>query len=110
MPHIKVAVHATKSPQPTVSKWGGGKSQKPNLEGKLGAKLTTGYMMIDTGAGLTLLTKKWCQVHNVVYDQPTQVPDAHGANGSVITIIGTVPSLTIRLSPSLELELENMAV
>ena len=55
-------------------------------------------MMVDTGASLTLLTKKWCQAHNLTIVEPDSIPDAQGANGMAINIVGMVPSLTIRLS------------
>ena len=66
-------------------------------------------MMVDTGATITILTKKWCEVHSVPIRNNAQALSATAANGSSIPIIGTA-SFKIRLSPSLELELEGVAV
>ena len=95
LPFLEVAVHSSKPAAPG-SKWDD--PPKGGYEGKLGAKLTTGYMMVDTGASLTLLTKKWCQAHNMTIVDPKSIPDVQGANGMAINIIGMVPSLTVRLS------------
>ena len=73
LPFVEVAVHSSKSAA-SGSKWDD--PPKGGYEGKLGAKLTTGYMMVDTGASLTLLTKKWCQAHNLTIVDPESIPDA----------------------------------
>ena len=57
LPFLEVAVHASQT-NTSSSKWDD--PPKGGYEGRLGARLTTGYMMVDTGASLTLLTKKWC--------------------------------------------------
>ena len=54
--------------------------------------------MLDTGAGFTLLSKKWCTVHNVTISEAQDMPVAKTATGSVINMAGVVPTLTIRLS------------
>ena len=95
LPFLEVAVLTSKGAQ-SGSKWDD--PPRGGYEGKLGAKVTTGYMMVDTGASLTLLTKQWCAAHNLRVVDPKSIPDARGAGGSVISIIGMVPHLTIRLS------------
>ena len=101
LPYVEVAVCSTKAAT-YGSKW----DDPP----RGGSRLSKGYMMVDTGASLTLLTRKWCQAHNLKIVDPQAIPEAQGANGMAINITGMVPALTIRLSSSLELDLANVAV
>ena len=64
--------------------------------------------MVDTGAAITLLTKKWADTHGL----PVREKAAEyisGANGTAVKIIGTT-SMTLLLAPTLEIDVSNVAV
>ena len=64
--------------------------------------------MVDTGAAITLLTKKWADAHGL----PVREKAAEyilGANGTAVKIIGTT-SMTLLLAPTLEVDVSNVAV
>ena len=65
--------------------------------------------MVDTGATVSLVTKKWCETHEVDYMPVKNHPVVQTANGQPLNIVGTA-SFTIRLSPSLEMDLEGVIV
>ena len=109
-PHIRVSVYANKP----SSKWGSSSQAHQvhvmsDVERKLSSKLTTGYMMVDTGASITILSQKWCAVHGVQVMTTKNKPSVYAANGTAISITGTA-SFTLRLSPSLEIDLADVAV
>ena len=64
--------------------------------------------MVDTGAAITLLTKKWVDAHGL----PVREKAAEyisGANGTAVKIIGTT-SMTLLLAPTLEIDVSNVTV
>ena len=65
--------------------------------------------MLDTGATVSLVTKKWCETHEVDYMPVENHPLVQAANGQPLNVVGTA-SFTIRLSPSLEIDLEGVTV
>ena len=68
-----------------------------------------GYAMIDSGATISLVTKKWCETHEVDYTPVKNHPVVQAANGQPLNIVGTA-AFTIRLAPSLEMDLEGITV
>ena len=58
-PYVCVAV----SPVLPRPKWGG--PPKPDAFKKENTKPTRGYMMVDTGATITIVTKRWCETHAI---------------------------------------------
>ena len=65
--------------------------------------------MVDTGATVSLVTKKWCETHEVDYVPVKDHPVVQVANGLPLKVVGTA-SFTIRLSLSLEIDLEGVTV
>ena len=65
--------------------------------------------MVDTGACCTVLTTKWCETHGIQVHPKKPAFSVTAANGSEVPIVGSA-SFKVRLSPSLELELEDVAV
>ena len=64
--------------------------------------------MVDTGAAITLLTKKWADAHGL----PVRERAAEyilGANGTTVKIVGTT-SMTLLVVPTLEIDVSNVAV
>ena len=64
--------------------------------------------MVDMGAAITLLTKKWADAHGL----PVREKAAEyilGTNGSAVKTIGTT-SITLLLAPTLEIDVSNVAV
>ena len=92
-PHIKVAV----MPTGASSKW---EDKKPAP--------TKGHVMLDTGAALTLVSTKWAASHGLKTTEGKAL-EVKGAGGSNITVLG-VTAFTIQLTPTLELDLSNVAV
>ena len=74
-PHIEVAVSAlgaaSAAPQ---SKWEDASS------GPRPASVTRGCMMVDTGAGITLVTKAWVEAHGLKLSAPS-AGSVRGASG-----------------------------
>ena len=65
-------------------------------------------MMVDTGAAITLLTKKWADAHSLTMKE--NVADyILGANGMAVKIMGTT-SMTLPLAPTLKLDVANIAI
>jgi predicted aspartyl protease len=46
-------------------------------------------MMIDTGAALTLVTRKWAETHGLKIN-PTKQVSVRGAGGVEVKVVGTV--------------------
>ena len=65
--------------------------------------------MVDTGATVSLVTKKWCETHEMDYTPVKNYPVVQATNGQPLNVVGTA-SFTIRLSPSLEMDLEGVTV
>ena len=64
--------------------------------------------MVDMGAAITLLTKKWVDTHGL----PVREKAAEyisGTNGTAVKIVGTT-SMTLLLAPTLEIDVSNVAV
>ena len=64
--------------------------------------------MVDTGAAITLLTKKWVDAHGLPMREKA-AEYISGTNGTVVKIIGTT-SMTLLLAPTLEVDVSNVAV
>ena len=65
-------------------------------------------MMVDMGAAITLLTKKWVDAHSLTMKEKV-AKYILGANGTAVKIIGTT-SITLLLAPTLEVDVSNVAV
>ena len=64
--------------------------------------------MVDTGAAITLLTKKWVDAHGLPMREKV-AEYISGANGTVVKIVG-MTSMTLLLAPTLEIDVSNVAV
>ena len=64
--------------------------------------------MVDTGAAITLLTKKWADIHGLTIKEKA-AEYILGANGMAFKIVGTT-SMTLLLAPTLELDVVNVAI
>ena len=64
--------------------------------------------MVDTGAAITLLTKKWVDAHGLPMREKA-AEYISGTNGTAVKIIGTT-SMTLLLAPTLEVDVSNVAV
>ena len=53
-----------------------------------GATATKGAMMVDTGASITLVTRKWAETHSLMI-KPVSVISITGANGAPVDMVGT---------------------
>ena len=78
-PHIQVAI--TPIGSPANSKW---ESATTNSS----PKPSRGNMMIDTAAGITLVTKQWAEAHKLKVSAPS-AGKVYGAAGSEVEIVGT---------------------
>ena len=58
--------------------------------------------MVDTGASITLVTRKWAETHGLTV-VPASGISITGANGAPVDMVGTC-SMTVQLSPTLELD------
>ena len=65
-------------------------------------------MMVDTGAGITLVTKQWAESHKLKISKPS-AGKVYGAAGSEVAIVGTT-AFTVQLTPTLEVDLANVSV
>ena len=69
---------------------------------------TKGLLMVDMGAAITLLTKKWVDAHGMpVREKASKY--ISGTNGTAVKIVGTT-SMTLLLAPTLEIDVSNIAV
>ena len=64
--------------------------------------------MVDMGAAITLLTKKWADA-NVLPVGEKAAEYISGTNSTVVKIIG-MTSMTLLLAPTLEIDVSNVAV
>ena len=65
-------------------------------------------MMVDTGASITLVTRKWAETHGLTV-VPASGISITGANGTPVDMVGTC-SMTVQLSPTLELDVGDVNV
>ena len=56
--------------------------------------------MVDMGASITLVTRKWVETHGLMIT-PVSGISITGANGAPVDMVGTC-SMTVQLSPTLE--------
>ena len=64
--------------------------------------------MVDTGAAITLLMKKWVDAHGLTVKEKA-AEYISGANGTMVKIVGTT-SMTLLLAPTLEIDVSNVAI
>ena len=64
--------------------------------------------MVDTGAAITLLIKKWADAHGLTTKEEA-AEYILGTNGTAVKIAG-MTSITLLLAPTLELDVANVAV
>ena len=76
-PNIRVLVFSNK-PTP---KWGNAGNSNQDLP-----RVTMGYAMIDTGATVSLVTKKWYETHKVDYTPVKKHPVVQAANGQPLNV------------------------
>lgn len=67
-----------------------------------------GHAMIDTGAAVTLVSRKWAEAHGLPIT-PTSGVQIVGAGGSPVQVVGTT-SMAVRLTRSLEVDVSNVTV
>ena len=65
-------------------------------------------MMVDMGAAITLLMKKWVDAHGLTTKEKA-AEYISGANGTVVKIVGTT-SMTLLLAPTLEIDVAIVAI
>ena len=73
-----------------------------------GAPATKGAMMVDMGASITLVTRKWVETHGLTIT-PVLGISITGANSAPVDMVGTC-SMTVQLSPTLELDIGDVNV
>ena len=64
--------------------------------------------MVDMGAAITLLMKKWADAHGLAIKEKAAEYITDG-NGMVVKIVG-MTGMTLLLAPTLELDVANIAV
>ena len=64
--------------------------------------------MVDTGASITLVTRKWAETHGLTVI-PASGISITSANGTPVDMVGTC-SMTVQLSPTLELDVGDVNV
>ena len=64
--------------------------------------------MLDTGAAMTWLVKKWADTHGLTVKERA-AEYILGINGTALKIVG-MTSMTLLLAPTLELAVSNIAV
>ena len=69
---------------------------------------TKGTMMVDTGASITLVMKKWAETHGLRISEAEGI-SIIGANRTPVQMVGKC-SATIQLSPTLEVDLADINV
>ena len=65
-------------------------------------------MMVDTGASITLVTRKWVETHGLTIT-PVSGISITGANGAPVDMVGMC-SMMVQLSPTLELDVGDVNV
>ena len=73
-----------------------------------GAPSTKGAMMVDTGASITLVTRKWVKTHGLTIT-PVSGISITGVNSAPVDMVGTC-SMTVQLLPTLELDVGDVNV
>ena len=73
-----------------------------------GAPATKGAMMVDTGASITLVTRKWAETHGLTI-MPVSGISTTGANGAPVDMVETC-SMMVQLLPMLELDIGDVKV
>ena len=69
---------------------------------------TKGLLIVDTGAAIALLTKKWMDAHGLPMREKA-AKYISGTNGTAVKIIGTT-SMTLLLVPTLETDVSNITI
>ena len=64
--------------------------------------------MVNMGAAITLLMKKWADAHGLTMKEKV-AKYISGANGTAVKIVGTT-SMTLLLVPTLELDVANITI
>ena len=65
-------------------------------------------MMVDTGASITLVMRKWAEAHGLSVMPVTSI-SISGANSNPVETVGTC-SMMLQLSPTLELDVSKVNV
>ena len=55
---------------------------------KPGAMATKGATIVDTGASITLVTRKWAEIHGLMITQVSGI-SIKGTNGAPVDMVGT---------------------
>ena len=64
--------------------------------------------MVDMGAAITLLMKKWADAHRLTMREKV-AKYISGTNGTAVKIVG-MTSMTLLLAPTLEIDVANVAI
>ena len=64
--------------------------------------------MVDTGASITLVTRKWAETHGLIITLVSGI-SITSTNGAPVDMIGTC-SMMVQLSPMLELDIGDVNV
>ena len=75
---------------------------------KPGVMATKGAMMVHTGASITLVTRKWVEIHGLMIT-PVLGISVTGTNGTSVDMVGTC-TMTVQLSPMLELDIGDINI
>ena len=75
---------------------------------KPGVTATKGAMMVDTGASITIVTRKWAETHGLMITLVSGI-SITGANGAPVDMVGTC-TMMVQLLPMLELDVGNVNV
>jgi predicted aspartyl protease len=65
-------------------------------------------MMVDTGAAVTMVTKRWAELHGLKVSNDKRVT-IRGAGGQNVEVIGTT-AFTVQLAPTLEMDVADVVV
>ena len=65
-------------------------------------------MMVDTGAAVTMVTKRWAELHGLKVSNDKRVT-IRGAGGQNVAVIGTT-AFTVQLAPTLEMDVADVVV
>ena len=70
--------------------------------------VTKGAMMVDTGASITLVTRKWTETHGLMIT-PVSGISIMGVNGTRVDMVGMC-TMMVQLSPMLKLDVGDINV
>ena len=101
-PHINVEI-APLSP----SKWEDTPKASTSKDAKMGPAY--GYMMLDTGACVSVVTRRWAEDHGLTITPGRADVKIFGVGGIQVPVVGTT-SMSIRLTRSLEVDVVNVTV